>query len=58
MTFTLTYEIAENVTRRDMALALRRAASLLEKTVGTFEDGDRQPIRDTAGDVVGEWNVG
>lgn len=58
MTFTLTYEIDEDITHRDMALALRRAASLLEKTKGRFEDGDKQPIRDTDGDVVGEWNVG
>lgn len=57
MTFTFSLEIDSRVTHRDVALALRRAASLIEKTKGTFEEGDKQPIRDPAGDVVGEWKV-
>jgi hypothetical protein len=37
---------------------MRRAAAMLEKkSSSTFEDGDRQPIRDTSGEIVGEWNV-
>lgn len=56
MTFTLTLEIDPKATHRDVALALQRAAALVRKTSGTFEFGDRQPIRED-GDVIGEWKV-
>jgi hypothetical protein len=56
MTFTLTLEIHDNVSHRDMALALRRVAALIEKTVGEFEEGDKQPIRDGK-EIIGEWSV-
>lgn len=58
MTFTYALEIDPRVTQRDVALALRRAAAMLEKKpTSTFEDGDKQPIRDTSGEIIGEWNV-
>lgn len=57
MTFTLTLEIEPDATHRDVALALRRAAALVDKTTGTFEQGDRQPIRDTGGSLIGEWKI-
>lgn len=57
MTFTLVIEIDEDVTRYDVALALRRAAAVFEKTNGTFESGDAAPVRSTSGDLIGEWNV-
>lgn len=57
MTFTLTIEIAEDVTRRDIALALRRAANGIERyDTGPFEEGDAGSIR-AKGDLVGNWEV-
>jgi hypothetical protein len=57
MTFTLSFEIDPDVTHRDVALALRRAAALIDKTKGTFEEGDKQPLRDPLGQKIGEWNI-
>lgn len=59
MEFVLTIEIEDGVTRRDMALALRRVAAVFEKydADGTYEVGDSAPIYDLDGEHVGHWQV-
>ncbi len=58
MTFTLTIEIDNDVTRRDIALALRRTANGIERyDTGPFEDGDSGNVSDSQGESVGEWQV-
>lgn len=55
--FILTLNIAHDVSRKDIALALRRAASSIEKTSDEIEEGDGAPIRSPEGDCIGEWEI-
>jgi len=58
MIFTLTIELEDDVTRPDVALALRRVAGGLERLdKSTFEDGDSGPIRNPRGGIIGDWEV-
>lgn len=57
MKFVLELEIEDNVTRRDVALALRRTAAAIERIRGTFEIDDEAPIQAPGGDLIGNWVV-
>lgn len=57
MIFTLEFDMENNVTRRDVFLALNRVAATINRTVGDFEEGDSAPIRGLEGSVIGKWTV-
>lgn len=55
--FVLRLAMDEDVTRKDIALALHRQAAQFERTGGEFEQGDSAPIRSPEGERIGEWVV-
>lgn len=57
MKFVLSMEIEPDVSRKDLALALRRTAATLERTDEPIEEGDSAPVRDPSGSHVGEWEI-
>ena len=58
MVFSLSIDIEDGVTRRDISMNLRRIAAGIERLdKGPFEEGDSAPIRSLEGDVIGEWEV-
>lgn len=57
MKFVLSIDIEPDTSRKDVALALRRAAANLERTQEPLEDGDSAPVRDPEGGRVGIWEV-
>lgn len=57
MKFVLTLNIEEDVSRKDIALALRRTAATLERTTDAIEEGDSAPVRDPRGTHVGDWEI-
>lgn len=57
MQFILDLSIEPDVSRKDVALALRRVAAALERTDAPFEEGDTTPIRSPEGKRIGQWEI-